>query len=192
MKHQFSLRLLSIFAFLLLMAPFYDSCSSHKGLFVKSYDVYNADGTPAVKSFPKKVYEVVVDELSYNGFEIASFTFFGIKDSTFIEFKEGILKDFQKDDWYKNLGLFISLIFGFIVLFSFSMIVLSFTKKNKFLNKLAKVNSILIIITFLYVIILESSFKHWSQIKWGYYAFILVQLRIYYSSNPKSQILNRK
>ncbi len=190
MKHQFSLRLLSIFAFLLLMAPFYDSCSSNKGFFVKSYDVFNVDGTPAVKSFPKKVYEVVVDELSYNGFEIASFTFFGIKDSNFIEFKEGILKDFQKDDWYKNLGIFISLIFDFIILFSFTMIVLSFTKKNKFLNKLALVNSILIIITFLYVIILESSFDHWSQIKWGYYAFILVQLRIYHSS--KLQISNLK
>lgn len=183
MRSIHSLRVLSLLGFLLLMAPFYDACSERKGerkgLFVKSYDLFNVDGTPVIKSFSEKVYEVVVDELSFSGFEIASLSYDGFQDVTFKELKNELQKALQEKDLYRNLGIIISFIFDFIFLFSFSMIVLSFTKKMKFLNKLALTNSILILITLLYIIILESSFEHWSQIKWGYYAFTMVQILIF-------------
>lgn len=183
MKTKRTLRILSLLAFLLLIAPFYDSCD---GNYIHKV---NADGTEIKieKSFKEKAYNVLVDEEALNGFQIANFTFFCMNDSTFQEAKEDLSKAFQKKEWYKDLGLLISLLFDFIVLTSFLLLVLSFFKKQNLFNKLALINCILIIITFCYIIFLEISFHHWHQIKWGYYAFIITNLLIfYYSRKPKT------
>lgn len=177
MKTNRLLRVLSLVAFLLLMAPFYDSCDGNY-VFKKVPE----SNIAVKKTFSEKLYDVVVDEESFNALEIGSITFIGIKNSTFQETKEEFSKAFKKKDWYKDLGLFISFLFDFIILISFSIFILSFTKKRKLLNKLASVNSILIIITLLYIIFLESSFEHLRQIKWGYYAFIITNLLIFYYS----------
>ncbi len=193
MKPNRSLRLLCLLGFLLLMAPFYDSCDGEYG-FVRERE----DGTPiqVEKTTLDKIYEVVVDEFSFNGYEIASLSYYASQDVTFKEFKDEFPKAFVNKDWYKNLGMIISLIFDFIVVFSFSIFVLSFTKKIKVLNKLALINSILIITTLLYIVFLESTFEHFQQIKWGYYAFIIIQIWIFVISNslkriPNSQIKNQ-
>jgi hypothetical protein len=178
MKTTRTLRLLSLLGFLLLLAPFYDSCN---GNYIHKV---NADGTEIKvdKSLKTKIYDIVVNEEAFNAFQIASFSVFVVRDSTYSEFKKDTAKLFQKKDWYKDLSTFFCFFFDFFILLSFSMFALSFTKKIKFLNKLALVNSILILITFLYVILLESSFEHFRQIKWGYYAFIITNLLIFYYS----------
>ena len=186
MKNTRLLRDLSLLGFLLLLAPFYDSCDG-KGFFVRTYDECDINGKPIEKTFYKKVYNVVVDELSFNGFEIAQMTIFAFQEVTFQEFKKEFPKEFHKKDWFKNLGFFISLLFDFIVLITFSMIIISCFKKDIILRKLALTNCILIIATFLYIILLESSFKHFNQIKWGYYAFLITNILIYYYSSPKFQ-----
>lgn len=206
MKTTRLLRVLSLLGFLLLMAPFYDACDGHLVKQVEATDAASVD-TTAVKvdstkidsieiektkvdtienpivekaSILQKIYDVVVDEESLNAFDFAK----PMITESFKETSKEIIRVFAKKDWYKNLFVVISLIFNFIILISFSMLVLSFTKKHKFFNKLALINSNLTLITFLYIVFLENSFEHWSQIKWGYYAFIITNLLIFYYSKP--------
>ena len=184
MKTTRTLRVLSLLGFLLLLAPFYDSCDDKTNGFIKTYDEYDVNGKLIEKTFYQNMYNIVVDELSFNGFEIASLSIYAIQDLTFSEFKEEFTNSFKKDNWFKDLGMFISFIFVIIILISLSLIIFLFIWKAKILNKLALTNVILILTTFLYVIFLESSFEHIRQIKWGYYAFIIVNILIFYYSKP--------
>ncbi|MBF6642039.1 hypothetical protein IVB69_11155 [Flavobacterium sp. J49] len=181
MKSTRTLRILTLLGFLLLLAPFYDSCDGKYG-FVR----VNNDGSPIQRenTFSEDVYDFVINDVAFTGFEIASFTIGGIIDTTFDEFKTECSKFFQNQNWYKELYILISLLFDFIVLISLSIIIISFTKKTKLLHKLALTNSILIVLTLFYIIFLESSFDHIRQIKWGYYAFIITSLLIFYYSKP--------
>ena len=182
MKTTKRLRLLSLLGFLLLLAPFYDSCENRKNGFVKSYDEYDANGKLIEKTFLQNIYNVVVDDLSLNGFQIASFSIYGVQDLTFKEFKAEVYKAFKQEEWYKDLGMVISFVFDIIIVISFSLILLTFADKIRLFNNLALANTILIILTLLYIIFLESSFEHWRQIKWGYYAFIITNVFIFYYS----------
>jgi hypothetical protein len=180
MKTTKRLRLLSLLGFLLLIAPFYDSCDNRKNGFVKSYDEYDANGKLIEKTFFQNIYNVVVDDLSLNGFQIASFSIYGVQDLTFKEFKAEVSKAFKQEEWYKDLGMVISFVFDIIIVISFGLILLTFSNKTRLLNKLALTNTILIILTLLYIVFLENSFEHWRQIKWGYYAFIITNVFIFY------------
>ena len=183
MKNSRKLRILTLIGFLLLFAPFYDSCSDKKGIFVKTYDEKNVDGTAIEKTIYDKAYNIIVDEHSFSGFEIASFFVYGIQEfNSFNDFKIEISKSVQQEDWYKNIGMFISIIFDFIVLISFLLFILSFLKRKNMFIKLSLTNCILVLITLLYIIFLENSFKNWSQIKWGYYVFICTNFLIFYYS----------
>lgn len=180
MKTNRLLRVLCLLSFLLLIAPFYDSCD---GNYIHKV---NNDGTEikVEKPLTTKIYDAVVNDEAFNAFQIAELSIFAVQDTTFKEFKQELLGTFQKKTWYKDLGLIISFIFDFIILISFAMIFTSFTNKLKLLNKLALINSVLIILTLFYIVLLEQSFEHWWQIKWGYYAFILTNLLIFYYSKP--------
>jgi hypothetical protein len=182
MKTTKRLRLLSLLGFLLLLAPFYDSCENRKNGFVKSYDEYDANGKLIEKTFLQNIYNVVVDDLSLNGFQIASFSIYGVQDLTFQEFKAEVYKAFKQEEWYKDLGMVISFLFDIIIVISFALILLTFSDRTRLLNKLALTNTILIILTLLYIVFLENSFEHWRQIKWGYYAFIITNVFIFYYS----------
>jgi hypothetical protein len=182
MKTTKRLRLLSLLGFLLLLAPFYDSCENRKNGFVKSYDEYDANGKLIEKTFFQNIYNVVVDDLSLNGFQIASFSIYGVQDLTFQELKAEISKAFKQEEWYKDLGIVISFVFDIIIVISFALILLTFSDRTRLLNKLALTNTILIILTLLYIVFLENSFEHWRQIKWGYYAFIITNVFIFYYS----------
>ena len=183
MKTTKRLRLLSLLGFLLLLAPFYDSCENRKNGFVKSYDEYDANGKLIAKTFLQNIYNVVVDDLSLNGFQIASFSIYGVQDLTFQELKAEISKAFKQEEWYKDLGIVISFVFDIIIVISSALILLTFFDRTRLLNKLALTNTILIILTLLYIVFLESSFEHFRQIKWGYYAFIITNVFIFYYSN---------
>lgn len=182
MKTTKRLRLLSLLGFLLLLAPFYDSCENRKNGFVKSYDEYDANGKLIEKTFFQNIYNVVVDDLSLNGFQIASFSIYGVQDLTFQELKAEISKAFKQEEWYKDLGIVISFVFDIIIVISSALILLTFFDRTRLLNKLALTNTILIILTLLYIVFLENSFEHWRQIKWGYYAFIITNVFIFYYS----------
>lgn len=169
MKTSRLLRVLSLLAFLLLFAPFYDACDG-KSFFKRIPE----NDIVVEKPFREKAYEVIVNEDAFNGFDIAAPMVTNSLKST----KEELIELSKKKDWYNNLTVIISLIFNFIVLISFLLFVLSFLKKKKLIVKLALINSILTTITFLYIVCLESSFGHLRQIKWGYYAFIITNVLI--------------
>lgn len=174
MKTARFLRLLSLLGFLLLFAPFYDSCDGNY-----PFKKIPEDGIIIKKSLSEKVYDVLIDEASFNALEIASTSVNG-KSTELVD--EMIRVIFEKD--WKNLSVFVAIVFDFIVLISCLLMILSWTKKIKTLNKLALVNTILILLTFFYIIFLESSFEHFRQIKWGYYAFIITNILIFYYSKP--------
>lgn len=173
MKTTNTLRILSLIGFLLLFAPFYDSCD---GKYVLQRIPEN--NVVVQKSLKEKINDFIFDENAFSAVDISIPMF----ANSFKETKEELIETFKKKDWYSNLVIPISLLFNLIILFSFLILVLSLFKRNKILNKLALINSILIIISFLYVVFLESSFNHFRQIKYGYYAFIIVTILIYFYS----------
>jgi hypothetical protein len=209
MKTNRLLRILSLLAFLLLIAPFYDSCDGRGMKQADSnaeatadttavqidsvkidsteIDTVKIDTLDAAKnaqiSFSDKVYDFIDDEDSSSGFELAYINF----GHTGKELKEEVIRVWNEKKWYANLFVYICFIFEFIVLISFSVFILSFTKKLKLLNKLTLINTILTLITLSYIIFLEESFDHFRQIKWGYYAFIIINLLIFYYSKPSKR-----
>lgn len=137
-----------------------------------------------------KAYEFVDEEETLNAYELANISS-AYFEGSFAEFREELIKDFKKHK-YDGLSLFIlSFSFVFIVLISFSILILSFTKRIKWVYKLSIVNLSFILITLICILFFDSLFETYKQIKWGYYAFILVQLGIFYTSKlqiskPKS------
>jgi len=220
MKSIRTLRLLSLLGFLLLMAPFYDQCNGHgwtknvdapaveaidttavetssvknnTPIVVEKESIINSDTITEIKKedipIYKKAYEFVDDVTNENAFELAiiSSAYF---EGSYAEFRKEVIKDFKKHK-YDGLSLFIrSFSFVFIVLISFSILILSFLKRIKLVCKLSIVNLSFILITLICILFFDSLFETHKQIKWGYYAFTLVQIGIYYSS--KLEISNPK
>lgn len=174
MKTSGRLRLLSLLGFLLLLAPFYDACDGDH-----FFSKVPENNVVVEKSVQEKLYDVVVDEESFTAIEIAGTTFSG----SFNEMTDEIIRVFKEKDW-RNLSVLVAIIFDFIVLISFTLLILSFTKRINFLNKLALINGVLVLITLLYILFLESSFDHIRQIKWGYYTFLATNMLLFYYSKP--------
>lgn len=147
----------------------------------------NENNTPP---FYQKVYELIDDENNQNAFELANMSreYFNI---TFQEFNKELFKNFKKHK-YDDLSLLIrSFSFVFIVLISFSILILSLLKRVKWVCKLSFLNISLIVITLICILFFDSLFETYKQIKWGYYAFTLVQIGIYYASKlliPKTKL----
>jgi len=191
MKTNRLLRVLSLLGLLLLMAPFYDSCDGDGGGFKKVRDTECNEKITEIPLY-LKVYDVIVDDQAFNAFQIGSMSYYAIKESTFTEFKYEATKVFQKDGWYKNIGVIVSFIFDVVILLSFFLLFLSFTKRNLVFKKMAMVNLLLIVLTLCYIIFLDISFHHFSQIKWGYYAFILNSgLLCYYATKVTPEIADQ-
>lgn len=137
----------------------------------------------------QKAYEFIDDDNNQNAFELAfvSRVYF---EGSFDKFKKELVKDFKKHI-YDGLSLFIrSFTFVFIVITSFSILILSLLKRVKLVYKLSIINISLILITLICILFFDSLFETYKQIKWGYYAFTLVQIGIYYTSTL--QISNSK
>ena len=217
MKSIRILRLLSLLGFLLLMAPFYDQCNGHgmKKAEVPTEEVMvdtiaiesltfknnnSIERNPIAKDsivdlktietpLYVKAYEFIDVESNQNAFELANMSSIYFEGS-FAEFKEELSKDFKKHK-YDGLSLFIrSFSFVFIMFITFSILILSFTKRIKWVYKLSIANLSLILITLICILFFDDLFETYKQIKWGYYAFTLVQLGIFYTS--KYQITSSK
>jgi hypothetical protein len=217
MKSVRTLRLLSLLGFLLLIAPFYDQCNGH-GMrraeapveapvvdsiavdspeskinnAIEANDVVKDSIVNAEKSeipLYHKVYEFIDDEDNQNAFELAeiSTAYF---EGSFSKFKEELSKDFKKHK-YDGLSLPIrSFSFVFIIFITFLILILSFSKRIKWVYKLAIANITFILITLICILFFDSLFETYKQIKWGYYAFTLVQIAIWYTSKPQISIAN--
>lgn len=220
MKSIRTLRLLSLLGFLLLMAPFYDQCNGHgmkkaeeapaveaidttavetssvknnTPIVVEKETIVNNDTITEIKKeeipFYQKAYEFVDEGETLNAIELA-FVSRAYIEGSFAEFKKELVKDFKKDR-YDGLFLFIrSFSFVFIVIISFSILISSIFTKIKWVYTLSISNIFLIVITLICILFFDHYFETYKQFKWGYYAFTLVQIGIYYSS--KLQISKAK
>lgn len=217
MKSVRTLRLLSLLGFLLLIAPFYDQCNGRgmKKAEAPAEEVMVdtiAIELPTVKNnnsieqnpiakdsvvdvetietpFYQKAYELIDDENNQNAFELANVSSVYFEGS-FAEFKEELSKDFKKHK-YDGLSLFVrSFSFVFIVFITFSILILSLLKRVKWVYKLSFLNIFLILLTLICILFFDDLFETYKQIKWGYYAFTLVQIGIFHTS--KSQISTSK
>lgn len=212
MKSVRTLRLLSLLGFLLLIAPFYDQCNGHGMRKSEAPVEVPAVDTTAVDSpeskinnsnevndvendsivnveksetpFYQKAYEFIDDNDNQNAFELAeiSTAYF---EGPFSKFKEELFKDLKKHK-YDGLSLPIrSFSFVFIVFITFLMLILSCLKRIKWVYKLSIANISFVIITLICILFFDSLFETYKQIKWGYYAFTLVQIGIWYTSKIK-------
>lgn len=206
MKVTSSLRILSLIGFLLLIAPFYEQCEKRavevaEEILIDTTAVetvtfnkkelipFNKKAQDSIneienieKSHIQKAYEFIDDENSKNAFEMASITIVILKTPQ-KEFRESIDKGVLFE-------LIKSISFILIVLISTSCVFLSFSKKTKLLYILSLYNLFFIFISILCVVFFDIFFDHIRQIKWGYYAFTLVQLCVLYVS--KNFELNKK
>ena len=205
MKNNRLIRVLSLLAFLLLMAPFYDSCNGHRMKEAEAVDAVAAD-TTAVEvdntkidsteiakteidtinnsvenyelSFVDKAYESIDDDDSENAFEFAKLSIDSILEFNFKDFKKGV-----KDEGY-GVVFFELKNFCFILIVVITLLIAVFSFKNsQRVYKLSKYNLVLLLITII-CLFLEGLFETISQIKWGYYAFIITNLIIFYYSKP--------
>ncbi len=197
------LRLFSLFGFLLLLAPFYDSCNS-KGMKENAVEVPVEEISPLVETdtiskgnvlidkdtinneiiseptFFEKGYKFIDDSDTENAFELAYWSKNIIEaflESSFNEFlkscKEGILKR-----EFCGLAMIISsLCFLIITVNTFMILLLSNFRRFRFICKLSLINLTCILIFFICVSFLPF-FETYKQIKWGYYTFIIMQVFI--------------
>jgi uncharacterized membrane protein len=194
-----------LLGFLLLLAPFYDSCNGeriHRIANSNTEDVVDSitvekdsistDSAEISKTevdtinnlvenweptFIEKAYDIVDDDNSENAFEFAK-----LSADSILEFN---FKDFKKDNKEKYEAIFFNLknlCFLFIVIITFLIAVFSFKNSNR-VYKLSSINLILLLITII-CLFLEGLFETISQIKWGYYAFIITNALIFYYSKP--------
>lgn len=205
MKTNRMLKVLSLLGFLLLLAPFYDSCNGGRlrrvadanaepmcdttavetdtvkidTVVVNKMDVDTISNSVAVEETPfyEKAYEFIDDDNSENAYEFAKLNIDCILEFNYKEFKKGI----KEKDGYK--GFFFQLKnFSFVLICIVTLLIFIFSFKNtQRVHKLSKANLILLFITVI-CIFLEGLFETISQIKWGYYAFIITNLLIFYYS----------
>jgi hypothetical protein len=70
------------------------------------------------------------------------------------------------------------------------MLILSFSKRIKWVYKLSIANTSFLIITIICILFFDNLFESYKQIKWGYYAFTLVKIGIWYASKLRIPIQN--
>jgi len=169
------------------------SVKNNTPILVEKEPIINNDTITEIKKeeipFYQKAYDFIDDDNNQNAFELA-FVSRAYIEGSFAEFKKELAKDLKKHK-YDGLSLFIrSFTFVFIVITSFSILILSLLKRVKLVYKLSIINISLILITLICILFFDSLFETYKQIKWGYYAFTMVQIGIYYSS--KLQISKAK
>lgn len=212
MKTTRTLRLLSLLGFLLLLAPFYDSCNGHRMKEAEAVEAVAADTTVVEVDSLKidtteiskievdtisnsvencepsifyEAYEFIDDDDSENAFEFAKTNINAFFEFDFNEFKTELKKEGYKVIFFQLKNL----CFSFIVLVTTMGLLFSFSKKTNWIYKLSITNLVLLAITII-CIFLEGLFEDISQIKWGYYAFIITNLLIFYYSKLASKQQN--
>jgi hypothetical protein len=169
------------------------SVNSNTPILVEKENSINTDSITEIKRkeapFYVKAYDFIDDSETLNAYEFAvnSKCLF---EGSFSELKKDI-KQGIKDNDYSGFFMFLRIYcFLFIILFSISMLFLSFFNRVKLIHKFSKINLVLLFITIICTLFFDPFFETYKQIKWGYYAFTLVQIGIYYTS--KLQISKAK
>ena len=202
------LRVLCLLGFLLLIAPFYDQCNGHgmkqceapaeeepvtehsasvidsiqilqekaesDSLIAQTIrdSIYEAD-----KPLYQKTFEFIDDENNLSGFEFAV-SFLNMSEGPFEEIKREIIDDLKKKKYSDLCYYVITFNFFCISLISLLLIVLSFLKKHNWISRLTIVNLISAATALLCIVFFDKLFETYKQIKWGYYAFFIVQICI--------------
>lgn len=204
MKSIRSLRVLSLLGFLLLIAPFYDHCNGHRMRKIEevpveaqateelsvAIDTISKDKIIELKdtvnyavvtepSFFQKAYEFIDDEDSESAIEMAFLSADSFIESDFKNLKTNLIKDIKKDHCQGILLHFKFICFLFIVIFSFFMLLFSFTKKWRLIYNYSLINITLLLITITCIVFFDEFFEDIKQIKWGYYVFTIVQILIF-------------
>lgn len=196
MKRHISLRLLCVLSFMLLISPFYDSCSG-RGLKETAVDVPTESVTEnEITNVPKvevaepitenqepfldKIYDRIDDDSTQNAFEFAWISF-DLFDMSFQDFKKSTSNGIKNNDFTGFFYCVKNFSFLFIVILTFLNLILSFTSKIKKVFQFSKTILILLAISVI-CIFLEGLFENINQIKWGYYSFMVVNMMIFYVS----------
>lgn len=213
MKTTRLLRVLSLLGFLLLIAPFYDSCNGERmhrivdanaeaivdstavkidstlidstEICITEVDTINNSVENFEPSYVEIMYDFIDDDNSENAFEFAKISIDNILEFDYKAFK----KDTKKEkDLYKVFFFHLkNFCFVLICIITFLIFIFSF-KDSKWRYNLSRLNLILILITVI-CLFFEGLFETITQIKWGYYAFIITNLLIFYYSR---KALNRQ
>lgn len=208
MKTTKKLRLLSLLGFLLLMAPFYDTCNGQRMKQIDSVDAQAADTTVVevdtvnidttkiskvqidtvsntVENYEPSIfyeaYEFIDDDDSENAFEFAKININAFFEFDYKEFKTELKKEGYKVFFFQLKNL----CFSFIVLVTIKILLFSFFNKINWIYKLSIANLVLLAITVI-CIFLEGLFEDINQIKWGYYAFVFTNVLIFHYSKLTS------
>lgn len=188
-------RVLSIFGFLLLMAPFYDSCNGRgfkKEVAIEEVPSIEADtivfanDTVSKVPFYQKGYDFIDDSKNENAFELAYISKV-VFDDPFDKLIKDIKKEFSQRKFEIVFFIIRSFSFVLLVFFSLATLVLAQIKRYWWVWKLSLANLILIVITFCCIVFSDPLFETFRQIKWGYYVFTIVQILILYFSKKKLQ-----
>lgn len=204
MKSTSLLRVLSLFGFLLLLAPFYDQCNG-RGMKLEKSEVVeiskNDDKEPIPvqttetiekenlhsdkEPFLTRAYEFVDNEETQNAYELAKFL--GVYfDITFDDFNAEIKEDLKENKYDSISYLIRSIAFLSILIFTTMQLLSSFFKRYKVMCKLSNFNLISLLIGIICIVFFDSLFETFRQIKWGFYVFLVVQITLFYFS--KSQL----
>lgn len=200
MKSTSLLRVLSLLGFLLLIAPFYDQCNG-KGMKYKQAEEAEVsaidvkDSIPVQKievkeevtlnsekgSFFTRAYEFIDDEETQNAYELSEF----LKvyyDMTFADFKADVKEDFKNNKYDPISYLIRSIAFLLIIVFALLQLITSILKHYKRMYKLSILNIVMLIVALISIVFFDSMFETYRQIKWGFYAFFVVQIALFYFS----------
>lgn len=152
---------------------------------VEKEPIINNDTITEIKteeiSFYQKAYEFVDEEETLNAYEFASLGTC-LFEGSFSDLKKDIKQGIKENDYSGFFMYLRTYCFLFIILFLISMLFLSFFNRVKLIHRFSKINLVLLIITIICTSLFDPFFETYKQIKWGYYAFILVQIGIFYSS----------
>lgn len=169
------------------------SVKNNTPILVEKENRINADSITEIKRketpFYVKAYEFVDDRETLNAYEFAvnSKCLF---EGSFSELKKDIKEGIKENNYSGFFCYLINFCFLLIILFSISIFILSFFNRVKLICKFSKINLVLLLITIVCILLFDPFFETYKQFKWGYYAFTLVQIGIYYSS--KLQISKAK
>jgi hypothetical protein len=198
MKSTHLLRVLSLLGFLLLMAPFYDQCNDKK---MKSRKVAMLDEANATKvdKFKEQepieldserklvsstIYDFIVDEDSQNMFELAEFGYVFLENN-FAEFKDEVAQDFKKNNFDTLTFLLRTIAALLIIGFTIFQLIAAILKKQKWMSLFSLCNLIFLLIIAICIVFFDRMFETLSQIKWGFYTFIILQIVLLYFSKKE-------
>lgn len=208
------IRVLSIIAFLLLLAPFYDQCGSSRmrketesteivavmdSSIVETHEIINAEeiSTDTVSevveeeeaTFIQKAYDFFDDSNNENAFELALMGSCYLEPDYLINIREAYREEQQRDTGGNPSNAFVlplrEICIVFIILVTLVHLILSFVKRNDWAYKLSIVNLNLMAISLMLIFLFDDFFKNFSQIKWGCYMFIISQITLLKLSKNK-------